>query len=415
MNTLQRMDTTYKPSGGLAGIYAGEEAADKRFANDMTLGQQALSLEKSANENPLDLILKQRDSAFATQDMNPEMMASRQAGTIGKNRSLEATGFIDMFTKDAKAKQSLAEAMAKGSEAEQQATVNGLETFIAKATSGGPTGMAMAMQDLDPSAQKLVQGLMQQGQDPVKFATQLRELLVKQMTDNPKQRGEMDKQKLVNKGHMDVAGVNNQRALEIATMQENRYDKRQEMANDKAAVDSAKAIYNANRTAIDNEKKAIRDSLAYQRDPVAGERAIKALDGKVQSLENDFRVVASAKNPAEEARKFVSKRESGTAQPSQGSLPPGVTIKGAPQPAAPVVQPQPTATTQVAPVQQPTPVVSSDPVNVARRFKAGEQNFRYDELNDLLESGVSLSKEERKRLEHLKETAAFKENKNIFW
>lgn len=243
---MQTVDSEYKPWGGLAGVYKGEEAANKSFANDMALGQQSLALEKAALTNPLELIMKQRDAAQATQDMSEPMMGARQDLAVGTAQSAKAKGAMDMNALPEKQKLQALEIMGKTSKQEVDNTISGIEKFITDATSNGPMGMAQAVSSLPPQFQQMVAKLAETGQDPVQAAQKLRETLVSmrafteehvrkqaeikatgtEQRENTKLQGEINKglHKMDNDVKIQLAGIHEAGANTRAKLQAERAD-----------------------------------------------------------------------------------------------------------------------------------------------------------------------------------------------
>jgi len=66
----------------------------------------------------------------------------------------------------------------------------------------------MAIQDLGPNEKKMVASIVQAGQDPFKYASELRELIVSRMADNPAHRGKIAEIGATGAWHKDVANIN---------------------------------------------------------------------------------------------------------------------------------------------------------------------------------------------------------------
>lgn len=176
---IQGIDQEYKPWGGLAGAATGERRALVDFAN-----QQAL---QQAN---LENVLKEVEARRAQSDFeNPDMELWRQQGIIGKNKEQFARGELDYQTLDSNVKTKLAENLSKASQADIDATVNGLDMFISTASAGHPLAMQQALQGLPPQYQKVVQQL--GPEKAVAYAKQLSDTIKAARADTPKLRGDM--------------------------------------------------------------------------------------------------------------------------------------------------------------------------------------------------------------------------------
>jgi len=165
---FQAQPTGFSPTGALGGLFAGQNAAQ---------AQEAAYL---ANQGSgLDNLVKEKEAAFAQDEMNnPALREARMAGIIGENQSKQAKGQFDMTTLPSKAKAEIAANITKASAEEINGTINELDKFIGLATSYGPAGLARAVQSLPPEMQQVVAELQQSGEDPVKYAQQIKQLIV---------------------------------------------------------------------------------------------------------------------------------------------------------------------------------------------------------------------------------------------
>lgn len=100
---IQGMDLDYKPWGGLAGIMAGDREAETEAANLLAL-----------QESQLGNIIKQRDAAFAQDEMsNPELRTGRIQGMIGDSQVKTAAGLTAKGTQKSDMEAKIAENIAK--------------------------------------------------------------------------------------------------------------------------------------------------------------------------------------------------------------------------------------------------------------------------------------------------------------
>jgi hypothetical protein len=215
---MQTIDMDYKPWGGLAGIYAGEQQAQIQQSNQNALVEQGLG-------NVIKGVEAGRSAAdFA----NPDMERWRQQGIIGKNMQDYSKGQLDYNTLDSNTKAKIAENMSKASSAEIEQTINGLDMFLSQATSNGPLGMQQAVSSLPPQYQQMVKQM-----GPTKaleVAKQMSDLLKQARADSPAVRGKLTEQG--HKGAIDlsihgqdnaskekVSAADNARAIQVANIQ----------------------------------------------------------------------------------------------------------------------------------------------------------------------------------------------------
>lgn len=111
---MENIATDFKPFGMLGGMYAGQNAANAQITNEQ-------AMQKSA----LDQMVRQRDAAFAQDEMNnPDLRAMRLQGMIGKDQSAVAAGALAKATNESDIKAKIAENVSKIPKAELEAQMS---------------------------------------------------------------------------------------------------------------------------------------------------------------------------------------------------------------------------------------------------------------------------------------------------
>lgn len=218
---MEEIQTDYKPWGGLAGVYAGQQAANKEAMNNMAILQRQIDVDKAQQMSPLEVMIKRKEAEQAAALSDPEAIARYRAGQLGGFDSQAVKGRSDVASEGAETGKRIKEAMAATKKAEQQEILTGIENFLGAIQASGPAGIPAAMEGItDPNLRKAaVVVLQQQGpQGLVNLAKQVRDQIVQFQTDTAGQRqakeledvkGEWDikKQKEHNKAIMAAASV----------------------------------------------------------------------------------------------------------------------------------------------------------------------------------------------------------------
>jgi hypothetical protein len=229
---MQNLTNMQMPEGVLGSIFAGQQASQAYKANELERATNTEALDKAYQMNPLDVMVRQKDAMHAQSEMDPAYVQQRLAGLKGEAQSKEAKGYIDYNSMDSNLKKQLAENIVKTSDAEIEATINGIDQFIAKATSGGPAGLSFAMEGLPPEYKQMIQAAVQAGQDPIKLAKDFGNLIKNARADSVKYRsdknledvkGDWDlrKQKEATRGTLGAANIQ-AGAMDKAAMRERR-------------------------------------------------------------------------------------------------------------------------------------------------------------------------------------------------
>ncbi len=289
MDNMQTMDMEYKPWGGLAGVYSGIQQAQTEQSNQNKLAMQGL-------EGTLKGIEAGRASADYS---NPEMERLRQQGIMGKNMQDYSTGKLSYDTLDSNIKTKLVENLAKASDAEIDATINGLDMFNSIVRANGPAGIQIAAQKLNLPPQML-QAIGQLGDKAPEYAAQLSDLLKRSRVDSVKHRQTIDTENV--KGGLDMAKtvLSNQGAMERVKEQEKGAN-----ARNAASINAQKEA--ANKITSLDQVIALNISIANDPTKTKVQRDAAAATIKQATQEKKVLVEAASRVKAEAELEFMNR------------------------------------------------------------------------------------------------------------
>lgn len=95
---LTNINTGYTPEFALGAMYAGENAATNRMGNQLELVKNFLANQREQQMQPLDVNIKQTESARADVQRTPAMLDALARGYIGQMNSQDAAGRKAMET-----------------------------------------------------------------------------------------------------------------------------------------------------------------------------------------------------------------------------------------------------------------------------------------------------------------------------
>lgn len=282
---MNPLTNTQIPTGALSGLFAGKQAAQAEMLNDVSLQTNEEKLRRDIAMNPLDLMVREKEAAFAQDEMNNNAYRDmRMQGLIGESQSKMVKGNIDYSTMDSSIKRQIAENIQKASDADIESTINALDMFTSTATQGGPAGLAMALQNLPEQYRAFAAQVQQSGQDPVKLAGELSNLIKSARADSAAQRGRIQVENV--KGEWDVK---KQRIASDAT----RYAAdRQGSAMEKAEAANRRAMAVA---LVQQEAKRIQkevEAVLFEKVAAGKDKTkIDAADKKLEALKEEWAFV----------------------------------------------------------------------------------------------------------------------------
>lgn len=199
---MNPISTGYKPEWGLGAVYQGINAADSEALNQEELIKSFLANQRETQMQPLDVQVRGLEAAQAGVQNTPDMLKrfaqSKQAGYDKAQRENELGALMQPFLKE--------KAPLEGKAQVDQALQNSNLLELQKTIDSGVdrNGQPISPQDMQVLNQEYQKQIALRGQTP--------ELFGKLAVEDKKGQLDLEKQRLVNEGHLAAANASSSRS-----------------------------------------------------------------------------------------------------------------------------------------------------------------------------------------------------------